>query len=114
MKTKNTPAKSQFSIFRQLCQLIPGYLVPQVARETGIEKQCRTFSPWSHVCAMIYGQLAHSQSLNDLCAALDLQAPALQAIRGAVPPSRNGLSYANRERSALFAQELYWKVQAHL
>jgi len=114
MNTKNTPAKSHFTIFRQLCQLIPGYLVPQVAREAGIEKQCRTFSPWSHVCAMMYGQVAHSQSLNDLCDALDLQAPALEAIRKAVPPSRNGLSYANRERSALFAEELYWKVQNHL
>lgn len=114
MKTKNTPAKSNFTIFRQICQLIPGYLVPQVARETGIEEQCRTFSPWSHVCAMVYSQLAHSQSLNDLCDALVLERPALHAIRGAVPPSRNGLSYANRERSADFAQELYWKVQAHL
>lgn len=63
---------------------------------------------------MVYGQLAHSQSLNDLCDALEMQAPALHAIRGAVPPSRNGLSHANRERSAEFAETLYWKVQAHL
>ena len=83
MKTKNTPAKAQLSIFRQICQLIPGYLVPELARKVGIEKRCRTFSPWSHVCAMVYGQVAHSQSLNDLCDALDLEAPALHAIRGA-------------------------------
>lgn len=114
MKTKNTPAKSQFSIFRQICQLIPGYLVGQLARTTGIEKQCRTFTPWSHVCTMIYGQVAHSQSLNDLCDALKLEAPALHAIRGAEAPSRNGLSTANRERTAVFAEELYWKIQEHL
>jgi len=113
MKTKNTPATSKFSIFRQICNLIPGYFVAQVAQETGIEAKCRTFSPWSHVCAMVYGQLAHSQSLNDLCDALSLQEPALHAIRGAAPPSRNGLSHANRERSAEFAETLYWKVQAH-
>jgi hypothetical protein len=114
MKPKNTPAKSQLSIFRQICQLIPGNLVAQLARESGIEKQCRKFSPWSHVCAMMYGQLAHAQSLNDLCDALTLEAPALHAIREAVPPSRNGLSHANRERSAVFAEKLYWEVQAHL
>jgi hypothetical protein len=113
VKTKNTPAKSKFSIFRQICNLIPGYFVTQVAKEVGIEEKCRTFSPWSHVCAMIYGQLAHAQSLNDLCDALTLQEGALHSIRGAVPPSRNGLSHANRERSAQFAETLYWKVQAH-
>jgi hypothetical protein len=63
---------------------------------------------------MIYAHLAHAQSLNDLCDGLKLEAPALRAIRGATPPSRNGLSRANRERSADFAQELYWKVQQHL
>ena len=114
MQTKNTPAKANVSIFRQICQIIPGYFVPQIARETGIEQQCRTFSPWSQLCAMVYAQLSHAQSLNDLCDALALEAPALRAIRGATPPSRNGLSHANRERSADFAEKLYWKVQAHL
>jgi len=114
MKTKNTPAKANVSVFRQICQIIPGYFVPQIAREVGLEKQCRTFSPWSHVCAMAYAQLAHAQSLNDLCDALALEAPALRSIRGATPPSRNGLSHANRERSADLAEKLYWKVHTHL
>jgi hypothetical protein len=114
MQTKNTPAKANVSIFRQICQIIPGYFVPQIAREVGLEKKCRTFSPWSQVCAMVYAQLAHAQSLNDLCDALDLEASALRAIRGATTPSRNGLSHANRERSADLAEKLYWKVHAHL
>lgn len=94
--------------------MIPGYFVPEIARAVGIEEQCRTFSPWSHTCAMIYAQVAHSQSLNDLCDALDLEEPALRAIRGATAPSRNGLSHANKERSADFAQGLYWRVEHHL
>lgn len=114
MKTKNTPAKSKLTIFRQICQLIPGYFVPELAKEVGIQEKCRTFTAWSHVCALMYGQVAHAGSLNDLCDGLALEAASLRTIRGAIPPSRNGLSHANQDRSAEFAERLYWKVQAHL
>jgi len=29
-------------------------------------------------------------------------------VRGATPPSRNGLSNANRERPAAMAEQLFW------
>ena len=35
-------------------------------------------------------------------------------MRGAVPPSRNNLSYANRERDAGLAEKLFWSVMKHL
>ncbi|MBI4026753.1 MAG: DUF4372 domain-containing protein [Verrucomicrobia bacterium] len=53
-----------------LCNLIPLHLAPKSARETGIEKQWRGFSPWRHSVTMISGQAAHSVSLNDLCDSL--------------------------------------------
>jgi hypothetical protein len=112
--TKPKPAKSNLTVFRQVCQTIPGYFVPELARKVGLESQCRSFSPWSHTCAMMYAQLAHAQSLNDLCDALALESSALATIRGATAPSRNGISHANRHRSADFAEALYWRVQAHL
>jgi hypothetical protein len=112
--TKPKPAKSNFTIFRQVCQVIPGYLVPEIARSVGIESQCRTFNPWSHTCSMMFAQLAHTQSLNDLCDSLELESSALATIRGATPPSRNGISYANMNRSADFAETLYWRMQKHL
>jgi len=105
--TKPKPAKSNFTIFRQVCQTIPGYFTTEIARELGVEQQSRSFSPWSHTCAMMYAQVSHSQSLNDLCDSLDVEAAPLQAIRGATPPSRNGLSHANRNRNADFAETLY-------
>lgn len=114
MKTQNKPAKANFSIFRQICQIIPGNFLQQITQQLKTEKEARTFTSWSHLTAMIYAQLAHSQSLNDLCDALNLEESALRTIRGAIPPSRNGLSHANRERSAEFAEALYWKMQNHL
>ena len=114
-KTKPTrPSTSKLSVFRQLCNLIPAHLVPKLARETGVDKLCRSFTAWSHVAAMLFAQFVHSIGLNDVCDALRLHSGPLSAIRGATPPSRNGLSYAGKERSALLAEKLFWAVMEHL
>jgi IS4 transposase len=57
--------------------------------------------------------LSHSIGLNDVCDALQLNSGPLSALRGATPPSRNNLSYANRERDAVLAERLFWKVLEH-
>jgi hypothetical protein len=111
---KKAPARSKFSILRQICNYIPPFLVPQIARATGAEGKSRSFSPWSHVVSLLYGQLSHSLGLNDLCDALQLHPGPLVNLRGATPPSRNGLSNANRERPAAMAEQLFWQVLGHL
>jgi hypothetical protein len=88
--------------------------VPQIARDTGAEDKARSFSPWSHVVSLLYGQLSHSLGLNDLCDSLQLHSGPLVSVRGATPPSRNGLSNANRERPAEMAEQLFWQVLGHL
>ena len=52
--------------------------------------------------------------MNDLCDALQLHSGPLVGVRGATPPSRNGLSNANRERPAEMAEQLFWQVLGHL
>jgi hypothetical protein len=108
MKNKNKPAKSNVTILRQICQYIPGHLTIKLARQHRIES--RSFTPWSHVVAMLYGHLAGAASLNDICDGLAINAQALQEIRGASVPSRNGLSHSNRQRDAAMAESLYWAV----
>ena len=112
MKTKNKPAKSNLTILRQVCQLIPGHLVIQLARQHKVD--FRSFNPWSHVVAMVYAQLSRAMSLNDVCDGLAISENALKEIRGAEVPSRNGLSHSNRERDAGMAEDLYWAVTEHL
>jgi len=108
------PSTSKFSGLRQLCNLIPSHLVPKLARDTGVNKLCRTFSAWSHVVAMLYAQFSHSIGLNDVCDSLCLHSGPLSAIRGATPPSRNGLSHAGKHRSAAMAEQLFWSMLGHL
>lgn len=63
---------------------------------------------------MIYSQLTHSIGLNDVCDALQLHRGPLSAIRGATPPSRNGLSHAGKHRKAELAEKLFWATFNHL
>lgn len=113
-KTQNVPATSRFNLLRQICNFIPGFLVPKLARETGVEKKARTFSSWSHLVALLFAQLTHSIGLNDVCDALGLHSGPLSSLRGATPPCRNTLSHANKVRPAEMAEKLFWAVFEHL
>lgn len=112
-KTTN-PSRSQFAVLRQICNFIPSYLVPKLARETGVDKQARTFSPWSHLVSLIYAQLTHAIGLNDVCDGLRLHSGTLVTLRAATPPSRNNLSHSNKERDASLAEKIFWSVLGHL
>ena len=114
MKNKNTkPTRCQFNILRQICNLIPEHEVSKIARQTGVQDQSRTFSPWSHLVSLVDAQLTHSIGLNDLCDSLQLHSGPLSTIRGATAPSRNGLSHANRERSPEMAEQIFWRTLDH-
>jgi hypothetical protein len=115
MKNKSIkPTRCRFNILRQICNLIPEHEVSKIARETGVEDQSRTFSPWSHTVSLLHAQISHCIGLNDLCDSLQLHSGPLSTIRGATPPSRNGLSHANRQRPAAMAEQLFWRVLKHL
>src|SRR6266436_9708889 len=108
------PTASKLTVLRQLCNLIPPHLIPKLARETGVDSMARSFSVWSHVVSMLFGQLTHAIGLNDICDALRLHSGPLSALRGATPPSRNNLSHANKRRDAGLAEGLFWAVLDHL
>jgi hypothetical protein len=114
MNTISTPKPKLFSTLGQICKLIPVHLVAKLARATGVEGKARTFTPWSHVVTLLYAQLAHCLSLNDVCDGLSFFTGRLAAIRGAGAPSRNALSHANRGRDPELARRLFWAVLEHL
>jgi hypothetical protein len=63
---------------------------------------------------MLYAQFTHAIGLNDVCDALRANRSLLTSIRDAKPPSRNGLSHANKTRNPEMARELFWSVLEHL
>jgi len=107
------PTRTNLSVLAQLCNLIPAFLVSRIARECGVDKKARTFSPWSHLVALLFAQFTHALSLNDVCDALRNHAARLLRIRGAGAPSKNAFSHANRERDGGMAQRLFWEILNH-
>ena len=106
------PQKSTMTVLAQIASFIPDRIVENLARKHKI--QTRSFSADSHVVAMLYAHLAHSLSLNDVCDSLRNHAGPLSQIRNCTPPSRNGLSHANRTRNADMAEEFFWAVYESL
>ncbi len=96
-----------------MLKFIPRSLIQQAARETGVEVKARSYSVLSHLGTMLFVQLAHALSLNDVCDWLRLKARAIAAF-GLTPPSRNNLSHSNKVRDAKFAELVFWRTLAHL
>ena len=108
------PSKRKLTVLKQICNLVPGYLVFNLSKEFGVDKQARTFSPWSHVVSLFFAQLSHALSMNDVCDTLSNHERMLGDIRGAGPPKRNTFSHANRTRNPAMAEALFWSVLEHL
>lgn len=109
-KHSRKPARTNLSVLAQLCNLIPGQLVPKLGRQCGVDAKARSFSPWSHVVALLYAQFTHSMSLNDVCDALRHHGSKLLRVRKATAPSKNALSHANRGRDGAMAERLFWET----
>ena len=97
---------------RQLVQWIPPGLADSLAKEA--KADIRSFSAFSHVLALLHGQITKAGSLNEICDAAKLHEPELNRIRGATAPKRNTFSNANRTRDPKIAENLYWEVFKHL
>ena len=93
--TSKQPNRVQFTVLRQICQLIPPHLVPKVVRETGVDEKSRTYSSWSHVVTMLYAQISLALSLNDVCDALRLRVGSPFMVWAARPPAKNPLRPKN-------------------
>ncbi|MBV6498145.1 MAG: IS4 family transposase ISVsp5 [Prosthecobacter sp.] len=96
-----------------MLKFIPRDIIHRTARETGVDVKARTYSVLSHLGTMLFVQLAHALSLNDVCDWLRLKARAIAAF-GLTPPSRNNLSNSNKVRDAKFAELVFWRTLAHL
>ncbi len=106
------PQEHNMAVLGQIVKYIPKKLIEKLKNKYKI--QTRSFSATSHVVSMLYAQLNHALSLNDICDCLRFHKGYLSQIRDSVPPSRNGLAHANRTRDAKMAEELFWSVFASI
>lgn len=100
------------SLFSQLLQKIPRDVFDGLVQKHRAERYAKGFSSWTHLVAMLFSQLAHADSLREICNGLACCEGKLVhlGIRGT--PRRSTLSYANNHRPASMFEELFWKVLA--
>ena len=104
--------KTLYTIWKQIVKLIPPQIVLEAATETKILS--RTFTPWSHLLALIYQQLTRTESLNGVCDAAAAFECEWGRMRGAQVPRRNTFSNANRRRDPRMAELVFWRMFDHL
>lgn len=111
---KNTIPKATRTVYPIICQIVntvPVQFIAETAKEHKVLS--RTFSPKSHVAAMLYCQVSKTESLNSICDVARAN-DALWRSMGVAPPMRNTLSNANAQRPSGMARDLYWKMFSHL
>ena len=104
--------KTVYTIWKQVVKLIPPQIVLDAAAETKVLS--RTFTPWSHLLALVYLQLTKTESLNGVCDVAEAYKGEWARMRGAQPPRRNTLSNANRRRDPKMAELVFWRTFEHL
>ena len=111
MKTKPKATKTVYPIICQIVNLIPHQFIAETARTHKVLS--RTFSPKSHVAAMLYCQVSKTESLNSICD-VALANETLWQSMGITVPHRNTFANANAMRPSAMAKDLYWKMHGYL
>lgn len=104
------------SIFSQILHTFPRLEFAALVRKHKAERHARGFTCWQQFVAMLFCQLAHAQSLREICGGLAALEGKLLHLGVSDCPKTTTLSYANAHRpwqlyEAIFYQTL-WRCQA--
>ena len=98
------------SLFSQLLQKIPRDIFESLAQKHGSERYAKGFSSWTQLVAMLFSQLAHADSLREICNGLACCEGKLLHLGIRDTPRRSTLAYANSHRPAAMFEELFFRL----
>ena len=106
------------SIFSQILQLIPRGQFNQAVKQHKAERAAKGFTCWGQFVAMLFCQVAHMNSLREVCLGLACCEDSLKQLGLGATPNKSTLAYANAHRpwelhQAVFMQ-LLSKCQAEV
>jgi hypothetical protein len=87
------------SIFAQLLRLFPRAEFQHSVKDHKAERHARGFTCWGQFVAMLFCQLAHADSLREICQGLAASEGKLKHLGVECAPKRSTLSYANQHRT---------------
>ena len=98
------------SLFSQLLGQVPRNEFAKLVHKHGAEYQSKGFTCWSQFTAMLFCQLAHADSLREICNGLACCLGKLVHLGITRGPSKSNLSYANAHRPAALFEDLFWTM----
>jgi len=96
------------SLFNQLLQHFPRAEFAALVKQHEAERNAKGFACWTQFVAMMFCQLAHADSLSEICNGLACSEGKLVHLGITNAPNKSTLSYANEHRPAALFQDLFY------
>jgi hypothetical protein len=96
------------SLFNQLLQHFPNLEFAALVKKHSAERAAKGFSCRTQLVAMLFCQLAHADSLREICNGLACCLGKLVHLGIDVAPNKSTLSYANQHRPSALYEELFY------
>jgi len=96
------------SLFNQLLQHFPRTEFASLVKKHQAERAAKGFACWTQFVAMTFCQLAHADSLREICNGLACSEGKLVHLGIANAPNKSTLSYANEHRPAALFEDLFY------
>jgi hypothetical protein len=100
------------SLFNQLLRHFPRAEFAALVRKHDAERGAKGFTCWAQLVAMLFCQMAHADSLREICNGLACSLGKLVHLGIGVAPNKSTLSYANRHRPAALYEDLFYTALA--
>ena len=98
------------SLFSQLLRQIPRNEFARLVKKHQGERHAKGFTCWAQFTAMLFCQLAHADSLREICNGMACCLGKLVHLGIHRKPSKSNLSYANARRPAAVFEDLFWAM----
>jgi len=98
------------SLFNQLLQHFPRTEFASLVKQHQAERDAKGFTCWTQFVAMEFCQLAHADSLREICNGLACSEGKLVHLGILNAPNKSTLSYANEHRPATLYEDLFYTV----
>jgi hypothetical protein len=96
------------SLFNQLLQHFPSLEFAALVKKHGAERAAKGFSCRTQLVAMLFCQLAHADSLREICNGLACCLGKLVHLGIDAAPNKSTLAYANKHRPAALYEDLFY------
>jgi hypothetical protein len=96
------------SLFNQLLQHFPRTEFASLVKKNEAERCAKGFGCWTQLVSMLFCQLAHADSLREICNGLSCCLGKLVHLGIAKAPNKSTLSYANEHRPAKLYEDLFY------